>query len=114
MDALSRSQAERFVRIPLPLRPAPCRGALAAPRPRGTPVSKEAWPSFDEKLLVEDEIELAVQVLGKVRAKIQVAKDADKDAILARAREAVAAQLEGKNVVKEIVVPGRLVNFVAK
>jgi leucyl-tRNA synthetase len=113
MDALSRSQAERFVRILSPFAPHLAE-ELWQRLGHADTVSKEAWPSFDEKLLVEDEIELAVQVLGKVRAKIQVAKDADKDAILARAREAVAAQLEGKNVVKEIVVPGRLVNFVAK
>ena len=55
-----------------------------------------------------------VQVKGKVRGKVTAAKDASKDALEALAREAVAAQLEGREVVKTIVVPGKLVNFVVK
>jgi leucyl-tRNA synthetase len=72
------------------------------------------WPSVDPKLLVDDTVELAVQVLGKVRGRVVVAKDAAQDVVLAAARGAVEAQLAGKTVVKEIVVPGKLVNFVVK
>lgn len=74
------------------------------------------WPSYDESLLTEDTVEMPVQVNGKMRGKINVAADADKDAILATAKAdaAVATHLDGKTLIKEIVVPGRMVNFVVK
>ena len=76
----------------------------------------EPWPKYDEALLVEDTIEVPVQVNGKVRAVIEVPADADKDTIIAAARAApkVAQHIEGKSIVKEIFVPGRLVNLVVK
>jgi leucyl-tRNA synthetase len=75
-----------------------------------------SWPNVDEAALVKDEVELMVQVNGKLRGKISVAKDADKDSILAaaKAEESVAKFVEGKELVKEILVPGRLVNLVVK
>ena len=77
-------------------------------------LAAEPWPAVDEAMLVDDTIEVPVQVKGKVRARIQVAADASKDDLLAAGREAVAKYLDGKDVIKEIVVPGRLVNFVVK
>ena len=74
----------------------------------------EPWPTHDESLLVEETIEIPVQVLGKLRAKIQVPPDVSKDELIAAAKEAVTEWLDGKQVVKEIVVPGRMVNFVVK
>jgi leucyl-tRNA synthetase len=76
----------------------------------------EPWPRFDDSKIAEAEIEIPVQVNGKVRAKVKVPAEADKDAIEAAARgnEQIAKQLEGKTVHKVIVVPGRLVNFVAR
>jgi len=73
------------------------------------------WPTFDPDVLVEDTIEIVVQVMGKVRGKVQIAADADKDAVLsaAKALPNVAKYLDGKTIRKEIFVPGRLVNFVA-
>jgi leucyl-tRNA synthetase len=73
------------------------------------------WPSFDESALVTDELELVVQVNGKLRDKITVAKDADAATVEAAALAApkVKEQLDGKTVRKVIVVPGRLVNIVA-
>ena len=75
-----------------------------------------AWPQVDEDALVQDEIELMVQVNGKLRGKIQVAADADKETILAAAKADAGVQkyTDGKEIVKEIVVPGRLVNLVVK
>ena len=67
-----------------------------------------------KELAKADEVELAVQVCGKVRAKIVVASDAAEEDIKQLALAAVAEQLEGKTVVKVIVVAGRLVNIVAK
>ncbi len=74
----------------------------------------EPWPTFDPSLLKDDEIEVPVQVNGKLRARITVAAEADASALeaAARADERIAAQLEGKTVRKVVVVPGKLVNFV--
>lgn len=76
----------------------------------------EPWPEADDKWLAVDNVQLIVQVNGKVRGKRQVPAESDKTALEALAREAdgVAAWLEGKTVVKTIVVPGKLVNFVVK
>ncbi len=76
----------------------------------------ETWPVCDESLLVSSTVELPVQVNGKLRGKVTVATDADQQTIeqAAAADEGVARFLDGKTVVKTIVVPGRLVNFVAK
>ena len=75
----------------------------------------QAWPEHDESFLVEDEIEMVVQVNGKLRDKLTVAKDASKESIeeQALASEKVKAFTDGNTVRKVIVVPGRLVNIVA-
>jgi leucyl-tRNA synthetase len=80
------------------------------------PIVNSRWPVCDERALAVDEVELAVQVTGKLRGKVVVAADASEDAIreVALADENVRKHLEGKTVVKVIVVPGRLVNIVAK
>ena len=79
-------------------------------------VSLAQWPSFDESLTVDSEIEIAVQISGKLRGTVLVPADADRDAMLAIAKgdPKIAAALEGKTVIKEIVVPGKIVNIVAK
>lgn len=79
-----------------------------------TSVHKEAWPEFDPNAAKASEVELAVQVNGKVKAKITVASDAAEDAIRETALEAIADATAGKDVKKVIVIPGRLVNVVAK
>ncbi|HLU83767.1 MAG TPA: leucine--tRNA ligase, partial [Trueperaceae bacterium] len=79
-------------------------------------VHLQAWPDFDPAALVEDTIQLAVQVNGKVRGQIKVPATADEATVLAAARteENVARHIAGQTVVREIVVPGRLVSFVVK
>jgi len=74
-----------------------------------------SWPQSDKSAMVRDEIELVVQVNGKLRSKISVAANADKDSIeaAALADEKIVTNIEGKTVRKVIVVPGRLVNVVA-
>ena len=76
----------------------------------------ELNPKFDEALTTSDTITLAVQVQGKLRDQIEVAADIDKDAAIAAAKAAenVARHLEGMQIVKEIYVPGRLVNIVVR
>ena len=77
-------------------------------------VHTQPWSEFDPEQAKADEVELAVQVNGKVKAKIMVAADAAEDDIKAVGLAAVEAALEGKDVKKVVVVPGRLVNIVAK
>ncbi len=76
----------------------------------------EPWPKFDEALIKEDTIEVPVQIQGKLRSRIQVPPDADKTALEEAAKNdsRIAELLEGKTIVKTIVVPGRMVNFVVK
>ena len=77
-------------------------------------VHVEPWPEFDSEKAKADEVELAVQVNGKVKAKITVAADAAEEDVKAQALEAVSQAIEGKDVKKVVVVKGRLVNIVAK
>ncbi len=78
-------------------------------------VSYEQWPKYDESKLVEDEVEVVVQIMGKVRAKLTVAKDISKEDLEEKAlqEEKIQELLEGKTIRKVIVVPGKLVNIVA-
>jgi len=79
-------------------------------------ITYATWPTFDESKLVDDEIEVVVQVLGKVRAKVTVAKDITKEELekVALADSKVQEFIDGKTVVKVIVIPGKLVNIVVK
>ncbi len=76
-------------------------------------VYQTAWPEFDESKTVESNIEIGIQVNGKMKGTVMVSKDADKDTVIALAKEALGDKLVG-NIVKEIYVPGRIVNIVAK
>ena len=79
-------------------------------------VTFESFPVAEEKWLVDDEVELPVQINGKVKSRITVPADAEQDAVVevALADEKIAALVEGKNLVKKIVIPGRMVNLVVK
>ena len=79
-------------------------------------ITYQPFPTFEEKYLVDDEIEVPVQINGKVKARINVAADADQDAVfdVALADAKIAELINGKNVVKKIYVPGRMVNLVVK
>ncbi len=78
--------------------------------------SVAAWPDWDESKTVDESVEYAVQVLGKLRSVITVPASADRDSVIeaARSDEKVASFISGRTIVKEIVVPGKLVNFVVK
>lgn len=78
-------------------------------------LSGQEWPEFDEACLIEDEIEIVIQVNGKVRDKIFIPNDAPKEEVekLALESEKVKSFIEGLTLRKVIVVPGRLVNIVA-
>jgi len=72
------------------------------------------WPEFNEEHLKADTVTLPVQVCGKTRVTVDVPADADKDTIIALGKEALGDRLDGKTIVKEIYVPGKIINIVAK
>ena len=110
-DALTRSQAERFVKALSVF--APHIGEeLWSRLGHAESLAYAAWPEPIPEYLVEDEFELVVQVNGKLRARINAPKSADKGELEALARGAASQHLEGKEVRRAVVVPGRLVNFV--
>ena len=112
---ITPGQAERFLLLLAPMAPHICE-ELWSVLGHGKTLTYEPWPVFDEKMLTVDTVELPVQINGKLRGRVTVAADADNAEILqaAKADPKVAAALEGKNVVKEIVVPNRMVNLVVK
>ena len=79
----------------------------------GGRVYQQTWPEFDEAKTVESSVEIAVQINGKVKGTLGIQKDDPKDQVIAKAKEVIADKLTG-NIVKEIYVPGRLVNIVMK
>ena len=82
----------------------------------GGMIVEQKWPEYDEAKCVDETVEIAVQITGKVRARINISADATSEQAIAAAKAdpTIAGLLEGKNIVKEIYVPGRLVNIVAK
>ncbi|WP_010629042.1 leucine--tRNA ligase [Halomonas sp. KM-1] len=111
--AVAREAIEACVLLLAPITPHACH-ALWRELGHAEPAIDAAWPQLDESALERDTIELVVQVNGKLRARIEVAADAPKDAIEteAFAAENVQRHTEGKTVRKVIVVPGKLVNIV--
>ena len=79
-------------------------------------IAYENWPTYDEAKTADDSVEIVVQINGKLRGKILVPVDTDKNEVLALAKadEKVAEAIEGKTIVKEIVVPNKIVNIVIK
>ena len=77
-------------------------------------VYRQKWPQYDEAKTVEQTVEIALQVNGKIRGTLNIAKDAPKEEVLSAAKEALAARLEGLTLVKEIYIPGRIVNLVVR
>ncbi len=111
--AFTRSQAERFLRLVAPFAPHVAEELWSRMGQTGL-VAQAAVPAAEPRWLVEDEIEIGIQVNGKLRGNARVPRVAAAPAVEAAARQVVAAHLSGKEVVKVVVVPGKLVNFVVK
>ena len=79
-------------------------------------LNEQKWVSFDEAMCIDDTIEIVAQINGKVKAKLSIKTDATQDEViaLAKAEAKVAEAIEGKNIIKQIYVKGKLVNFVVK
>ncbi len=112
-DNLPKEYIEGFTKLLSPIAPHLAE-ELWEKLGHGNTVTYEAWPAFDESKLVDDEIEIVVQVNGKVRSKLVVAKDSTKEQLEAAALndEHVQKAAEGKQVRKVIAIPGKLVNIV--
>ncbi|EZH68108.1 leucyl-tRNA synthetase [Bacillaceae bacterium JMAK1] len=113
-DTLPKVAMEGFVKMLSPIAPHVAEELWQKLGHTGT-ISYEAWPVHDPAYLVQDEVEVVVQVNGKVRAKLVMSKDATKEEMQesALADEKVASNIEGKTIRKIIAVPGKLVNVVA-
>lgn len=111
-EVLPKEYVEGFVKIIAPVAPHVAE-ELWSKLGHSETITYASWPTFDESKLVEDEVEIVVQVMGKVRAKLKTKKDASKEEMEQLAIEVVKEQIEGKTVRKVIVVPGKLVNIVA-
>ena len=79
-------------------------------------IAFESWPTYEESQLVEDTIEIVVQINGKVKAKLNIAVDEAQESVMAKAMadEKVKEAVDGKNIVKQIYLPNKIVNIVAK
>ena len=112
-EAMDLDLCERFVCAMSPFAPHLCEELWSRLGHTGG-VARAPWPKVREKYLVQDDFELVVQVMGKIRGRTRAPMSADKAALELLARSTIAENLEGKQIVKTIVVPGRLVNFVVK
>lgn len=115
VDSVPQEYAEGFIKLISPIVPH-IADELWEKLGYAETVTYESWPTYDEAKLVDDTVEIAVQISGKVRARIVVAKDCSKEELekLALEDEQVIKFLEGKEVKKIIGIPGRLVNIVAQ
>ena len=104
-----------FVKMLAPIAPHICE-ELWSKLGHNETITYQPWPTFDESLLVDDEVEIVVRVNGKVRAKLNIPKDLSKEEMqdLALANDNVKMSIEGKEIKKIIAVPQKLVNIVAK
>ena len=113
--SLTKEQLETFLTILCPFAPHICEEMWENLGGKGF-ISLKEWPEYDESKTKDDEIEIAVQICGKLKSTITISHDTTKEEAIALALrdEKIASLLEGKQVVKEIYVPGKIVNIVAK
>ena len=117
--AITKSDLETFIKLLSPFAPHLCEEIwefIGNNKDGKTFVTLSSWPTYDEEKTKDATVKMGVQVNGKVRGTIELAADAAKEEALAagRAQENVARYLEGKTIVKEIYVPGKILNFVVK
>ena len=115
-DKLYVEYAKGFVQLIAPFAPHLAEELWQGLVNTGESISYVAWPTYDESKLVESEVEIVVQIKGKVRAKLVVPKDASREELeaLALANDKIKVDIAGKDIVKVIAVPNKLVNIVVK
>lgn len=111
---LPQEYAEGFVKILSPIAPHMCE-ELWKLLGNDSSIAYVSWPTYDETKIVDEEVEIVLQVMGRVRSKVHVSKDISKEDLekIALEDETIQSWIEGKTVRKVIVVPGKLVNIVA-
>lgn len=114
-DSCPKEFAEGFIKVLSPIAPHICE-EIWEKFGHGETIAFESWPTYDEAKCVDDEVEIAVQINGKVREKLVVSADAEADEAIAAAKslEKIAEAINGMTIVKELYVKGRLVNIVVK
>ncbi|MEI2462859.1 leucine--tRNA ligase [Niallia taxi] len=114
-DVLPKAYIEGFVKLLSPICPHIAEELWEKLGSSAGTIAYEAWPAYDEAKMVDDEIEIVIQINGKVKTKLMVPADANKDALeqIAMEDSQVKEQIDGKTVRKIIAVPGKLVNIVA-
>jgi leucyl-tRNA synthetase len=114
-DTLPKNYVEGFIKMLAPIAPHMTEELWSKLGHEGT-LSYEAWPTFDESKLVDNEVEIVLQVNGKVKAKVMIPRDMNKEDLekIAMENDEIKSQIEGKTIRKVIAVPGKLVNIVAK
>ncbi|KLV21918.1 leucine--tRNA ligase [Niallia circulans] len=114
-DRIPKKYVEGFVKLLSPICPHITEELWQIITGSNQSIAYEAWPAYDEAKLVDDEVEIVIQINGKVKAKLMVPADANKDALeqIAMEDSQVKEQIDGKQVRKVIAVPGKLVNIVA-
>lgn len=112
---VSRNELESFIKLVAPFAPHVAE-ELWEKLGHTTSIHSELWPKFDESMLAESNVTIAVQVMGKLRATLNVKAGSSQEEIktLALAEQAVSSHTTGKEIVKEVFVPDRLINFVIK
>ena len=112
---ITRDQLSAFIRLLTPFCPHICEEMWTEIGEEGM-VSTAPWPDYDEAKTIDDTVEIVVQINGKVRGKMMISIGEDKEKIIADAKqtERIPELLEGKKIVKEIYVPGKLVNIVVR
>ena len=115
MRGYPKAYAEGMIKMLSCIAPHICEEMWSLLGHEGT-IAYESWPTYDESKCADDEVEIVVQINGKLRAKIKAPKDtpAPEAIALAKAEEAIAAAIEGKTIVKEISVPNKIVNIVIR
>lgn len=115
-DKLYVEYAKGFVQLIAPFAPHLAEELWQGLTASGESISYVAWPTYDETKLVESEVEIVVQIKGKVRAKLRVAKDLSREELqeIALADEKIQTEISGKELVKVVAVPNKLVNIVVK
>ena len=116
LNVTSRSVLEPLVQLLAPFAPHIAEEIWAEALGHTDGISFHPWPEHDEALTKDNTIKMGVQVMGKTRGEIEIAPDADEETAVAAARavESVAKQLEGKNLVRVIYRPGKILNLIAK
>ena len=114
--SISRKELGIFAILLSPFAPHVAEEIWEVCRLGGGILAEQSWPEYDESKCVEETIEIAVQVNGRIKARLNIPVDAQQDEVLALAKadENVAKAVEGMNIVKEIYVKGRIVNIVVK